>query len=142
MNVLQQIKNFIQSQPEKTRADMEALDQLILRINPSAKPWFFDGYDENGKRVSNPNIGYGSYLIQYADGTNREFFQVGFSPNTAGLSLYIMGLKDKKYLIDNYGEKLGKAKVTGYCIKFKALKDLDLNVLEEAIRYSFEHGGK
>ncbi len=30
---------------------------------------------------------------------------------------------------------IGKASVTGYCIKFKTLKDLNLDILEEAIRY-------
>jgi len=45
------------------------------------------------------------------------------------------GLKDKKYLTKTYGEKLGKASVTGYCIRFKALKDINIGALEAAIRY-------
>jgi len=28
--------------------------------------------------------------------------------------------------------------VTGYCIKFKTLKDINIDILEEAIRYGFE----
>jgi hypothetical protein len=31
-------------------------------------------------------------------------------------------------------QKLGKASVTGYCIKFKALKDIDIATLEAAMR--------
>lgn len=42
---------------------------------------------------------------------------------------------DKNYLAQTYGEKLGKANVTGYCIKFKTLKDIDIDILEAAIRY-------
>jgi hypothetical protein len=49
-----------------------------------------------------------------------------------------MGLKDKTYLAQTFGEKLGKASVTGYCIKFKTLKDINIDVLEAAIRYGFE----
>ena len=33
------------------------------------------------------------------------------------------------------GKKLGKASVTGYCIRFKALKDINIDTLEAAIRY-------
>jgi hypothetical protein len=44
-------------------------------------------------------------------------------------------MEDKTYLAKKYAEKLGKASVTGYCIKFKALKDINIDVLEEAIRY-------
>jgi hypothetical protein len=35
-------------------------------------------------------------------------------------------------------EKLGKASVSGYCIKFKTLKDINTDVLEAAIRYGAE----
>jgi hypothetical protein len=37
---------------------------------------------------------------------------------------------------------LGKASVTGYCIKFKKLKDINLSELEAAIRYGLEASGK
>jgi hypothetical protein len=48
-----------------------------------------------------------------------------------------MGIKDKKYLARTYGKSLGKASVTGYCIKFKTLADINVDALEEAIRYGF-----
>ena len=44
-----------------------------------------------------------------------------------------MGLKDKTYLAQTYGARLGKAKITGYCIKFRSVKDLDLAVFEELV---------
>lgn len=138
MNVQAQIKAYIASQPESKRSDMQALHHSIQQIMPAAKLWFLDGKDEKGKTVSNPNIGYGSYTIQYADGKSKEFYQVGLSANTTGISVYIMGIKDKTYLAKTYGKKLGKATVTGYCIKFKTLKDIDSNILEEAIQYGIE----
>ena len=45
-----------------------------------------------------------------------------------------MGLDDKTYLAETYGSELGKASVTGYCIKFSSLRNIDLAVLEAAIR--------
>jgi Domain of unknown function (DU1801) len=114
---------------------MQELHQHILEVLPKCKLWFLDGKDDKGKTVSNPNAGYGSYTIKYAGGTTREFYQIGLSANTTGISVYIMGIKDKTYLNQTYGKKLGKASVTGYCIKFKTLKDINIDILETAMRY-------
>ena len=138
MTVQEQIKAYISSQPEPKRSDMQALHQQMLKVKPKLKLWFLDGKDDKGKIVSNPNIGYGSYTINYADGTTREFYQIGLSANTAGISVYIMGIADKTYLANTFGKKLGKATVTGYCIRFKALKDINPGILEAAIRFGVE----
>jgi len=138
MNVQGQIKEYITSQPEPKRSDMQALHRAILDVMPGCKLWFLDGKDSAGKTVSNPNIGYGLQTIQYADGKTREFYQIGMSANTTGISIYILGIEDKTYLARTFGKKLGKASVTGYCIKFKALKDINLDILEAAIRYGAE----
>jgi hypothetical protein len=107
-------------------------------VSPACQLWFTDGKNSEGKTIANPNIGYGVYTIQYADGTSREFYRIGLSANTTGISVYILGIKDKTYLATTYGKELGKASVTGYCIKFKTLKDIHLDILEAAIRYGLE----
>lgn len=142
MTIQQQIKTYITGQPEPKRGEMEALHRRILNISPKCKLWFLDGKDSSGKIVSNPNIGYGLYTIQYADGKTKEFYQVGLSANTTGISVYIMGLEDKTYLTKTFGKDLGKATVTGYCIKFKSMKDINVAVLEKAVGYAFEATGK
>jgi len=138
MSVQEQIKNYITSQPEPKRSDIQALHRIILQAMPKCKVWFLDGKNSEGKIVSNPNIGYGLYTIKYADGTTREFYQIGLSANTTGISVYIMGLKDKTYLPKTYGKTLGKATVTGYCIKFKTIKDINIEVLQAAIKGGVE----
>lgn len=138
MNVQEKIKEYITSQPEPKRSDMQALHRIILEIMPACKLWFLDGKDSENKIVSNPNIGYGLHNIKYANGTSKAFYQIGMSANTTGISVYILGIKDKTYLAQTYGKKLGKASVTGYCIKFKSLKDINTDVLEAAIRYGFD----
>ena len=142
MNIKEQIAAYIASQPEAKRSEMQELHKHILKVMPKCELWFLDGKDDKGKIVSNPNIGYGSYTIKYADGTTKEFYQVGMSANTSGISVYILGIKDKTYLAQTFGKKLGKASVTGYCIKFKALKDIDLDVLAAAIKYGVEASGR
>lgn len=133
MNIQEQIKKFIDSQPEPKRAEIETLHKRILQTLPKCKLWFLDGKDEKGKIVTNPQIGYGLQTIKYADGKTKEFYQIGISGNTTGISVYVMGIEDKKYLPETYGKTIGKASVTGYCIKFKALKDINIDILEAAI---------
>ena len=81
---------------------MQALHRRILQVMPVCKLWFLDGKNSEGKAVSNPNIGYGFQTMKYADGTTREFYQIGMSANTTGISVYILGIEDKKYLATTY----------------------------------------
>jgi hypothetical protein len=138
MNVQEQIDEYITSQPEPKRSDMQALHRIILDVMPACKLWFMDGKNSENKTVSNPNIGYGRKTLKYADGTTREFYQIGLSANKTGISVYILGLKDKTYLAQTYGKDLGKASVSGYCIRFKTLKDINIDVLTAAIRHGVE----
>jgi hypothetical protein len=143
MNTQAEIKEYIASLPKAKSSEMEELHKLILEIMPDCKLWYLDGKNEQGKVVSNPNIGYGTQLIKAASGvkskdSTREFYQVGISANTSGISIYIIGLEDKTYLANTYANKIGKANVTGYCIKFKTLKDINLEILKDAIRFGFK----
>ena len=139
MSVQEEINEYIASQPEPKRSDLQELHHVILAVNPECKLWFLDGKNDEGKVVSNPNIGYGSRPHKYADGTVNDFYQIGLSANATGISVYIMGIDDKKYLAETFGKDLGKASVTGYCIRFKTLKDINADVLEAAIRFGFEN---
>ncbi len=138
MNVQDQILKHINSQLQPKSAEMMELHRMMLRVMPESKLWFDEGKNSENKIVSNPTIGYGQYTIKYANGSSREFFQIGVSANVTGISVYVLGIKDRTYLAQTYGNKLGKAKVSGYCIRFKTLKDINLPNLEEAIRYGIE----
>jgi hypothetical protein len=135
MDTRQQIQDYILSQSEPKCSEIQELHSEILKIMTGCKLWFLDGKNEQGKIVSNPNIGYGSRIIKYADGSTKEFYQIGLSANTTGISVYVLGIKDKSYLAKTYGKIIGKANLTGYCIKFKSLKDINIKVLEEAILF-------
>jgi hypothetical protein len=135
MDAGKKIDAYIAGQPAPKADQLRALHRLMLEIAPGSRLWFLDGKDETGKTVSNPNIGYGAQDIRYANGTSREFYRVGLSANTTGISIYIMGLDDRKYLAQTYGPTLGKASVTGYCVKFRSLEDLDAGALEDMLRF-------
>jgi hypothetical protein len=138
MSVQGQIIEYITSQPEPKRSDMQELHRIILELMPECKLWFLDGKNSENKTVSNPKIGYGLQTIKYADGKTREFYKIGLSANKTGISVYILGINDKTYLAKAFGKRLGKASVSGYCIKFKTLKDINIEILKAAIRYGIE----
>jgi hypothetical protein len=138
MSVEAQIEDYIVGQPAPKREDMQALHRLITGAAPGCRLWFLDGRDGTGKIVSNPNIGYGFQVMSLVGGKSRDFYRIGLSANTTGISIYILGLADKEYLAETYGKRLGKASITGYCIKFRRLADIDPGVLEEAIRFGIE----
>jgi hypothetical protein len=141
MDIKKQIKEYIASQPELKCKEMQELHKIILELMPKCKLWFLDGKDESGKTVSNPNIGYGLYTIEYANGKTRDFYKIGLSANTTGISVYLLGIEDKKSLAQKYGKEIGKANITGYCIKFKTLKDININVLKLAMQYGIKQTG-
>ncbi|MCO5298307.1 MAG: DUF1801 domain-containing protein [Fimbriimonadaceae bacterium] len=138
MKVEEQISAYFDAQPESKRSDMQELHRVILTAMPQGKLWFLDGKDDAGKVVSNPNVGYGTRTIKYANGETREFYQIGISANTTGISVYILGIEDKTYLARTYGKDLGRASISGYCIRFKALRDIRMDILEAAIRDGME----
>ena len=139
MSIQDQIEDYLAHLNDSKRKEMEELHQIITEISPLSKIWFLDGKDENGKIVTNPNIGYGVTHLTYKDGSSKEFYKIGISANTSGISIYIMGLEDKSLLSKTFAEKLGKASITSYCIKFKTLKDIDIKTLSEVIQFGFEH---
>lgn len=138
MDTNTQIHHFISQQESAKQRDLLQLHELMLSILPAGKLWLEDGKNDAGKVVTNPTIGYGNQTILLAKGKSREMFQIGISANTAGISIYFIGIRNKMDLAREFGAQLGKAKVTGYCIKFKQLAVLDLPVLAAAIRKGIE----
>lgn len=142
MHVKEQIAEYIaQQSPTKSR-DLQSIHEIVLAMYPTVKLWFLDGKNDVGKVVSNPNIGYGEQLLPSAKEQFRLFYQVGLSANTAGISMYFMGLKDTALLSANFQNALGKAKITGYCVKFKSLNDLNLDELKRLIAFGFQGTSK
>lgn len=95
---------------------------------PHLERSFHDGKNDQGKQVTNPTYGFGSFEQTYANGDKKTHFQIGIAATQKGISLYLLGIRGKIDLKAACSE-LGKAKVTGYCISFIRFGDLDLEVL-------------
>ena len=114
---------FIKSiDDEGRRKDCKDLVAMMTKAT-KAKPVMF------GPAI----IGFGDWEYTGSNGKTNKWFQVGFSPRKAALSLYLMGGKDKALLA-----KLGKVKVSGTdmaagCIYIKQLDDIDRPTLQKLI---------
>lgn len=81
-------------------------------------------------------IGFGTYHYKSDRSSQKgDWFQVGFSPRKAAISLYVYsGAADQKELLQELGKyKMGKA-----CIYIKKLSDIDEEVLRKMIRSTLE----
>ena len=56
MNLHEQINEYMATQPEPKRSDLQDLHRIILQLMPDCQLWFLDGKDEKGRTVSNPNM--------------------------------------------------------------------------------------
>jgi hypothetical protein len=136
MSVLAQINNYLESLSTPKKSELTLLHEHIIHAHPKSQLWFLDGKDGSGKTVSNPNIGYGHCQLTYTNGTTKDWYKIGLTATTKGISVYVFGNDNKTYLKDSYGNRLGKANITGYCIQFKSLADIDLHVLKEVFATS------
>ena len=130
---VESVDAYLGSHPEPKRTDLYSLHERFTSLFPGSSVSYFDGLDDTGKVVANPTLGYGKHTIEYASGSSKEVFKLGLSANKTGISIYVMGIKDKALLKSLFQDRLGKAKVTGYCIRFGKLADIDVDILMDVI---------
>lgn len=130
---------ILQYFPDTKQHELHEFIRMVAQVVSEEKATFFDGKDKEGKVVTNTTLGFGSYLHHFSDGRVEPMYRIGISPNATGFSIYVLGLKDKEILKQRFANSLGKAKVTGYCIKFKSLKDLDEKIVLDLIKFALHH---
>ena len=80
-------------------------------------------------------IGFDQYHYRYASGHEGDTFKVGFSPRKAKLSLYGIG-RTAGHL--QRLDRLGKHSLAVGCVYVNKLADVDLEVLEDLFRFSYQ----
>jgi hypothetical protein len=123
------VKEFLDKvEPKDKRDDSFALFELFEEIT-----------GEDAKLWSNNIVGFGTYHYKSERSKQEgDWMLVGFSPRKQNLTLYIMhGNNDHPAL-----EKLGKHKTSGGmggCLYINKLTDVDMNVLADLIKTSYEY---
>jgi hypothetical protein len=111
---------------ERTRADCLTLVALMEKVTgEKAVMW--------GPSI----IGFGTYRLAYADGSEADWPIAGFSPRKQDLTLYLMGVFDRRA---DLMKKLGKHRTGKVCLYIKRLADVDMKVLKELVAASVGYG--
>ena len=80
-------------------------------------------------------VGYGKYKYQRKNGDEFEWFNVGFSPGSAHMTVYVMyDINEEKELLS----KLGPHKTGKGCLYIKKVEDIDLKILKKIIGKSIK----
>ena len=80
-------------------------------------------------------IGFGDYTYDLADGSQGNFFRLGFSPRKQNLSIYVgAAMSEHPELLKD----LGKHKTSKACLYINKLADVDLSVLAQIIQAALD----
>lgn len=115
-------KDYIDSIDEPRKSEMKELDALIRKAAPSLKPQMLSGM-----------LGYGKYHYK-SKSREGDWCAVLLSSRKQYISLYVCVTDGKKYLAEEYQKKLPKADIGKSCIRFKTLKDIDVEILKEMLK--------
>ena len=76
-------------------------------------------------------VGFGTYAVKYADGSEMDWLMTGFSPRKQNLTLYVIcGSPKQPELL----AKLGTHTTSISCLYIKRLSDVEEKVLERVIK--------
>ena len=118
----QSVTDYLGSLDEQAADDSRTLIAMMQRIT---------GADPQLWNVG--TIGFDTYHYKYDSGREGDGHVIGFYPRKSKTTLYLMdGTARHVDLL----AKLGTHTLTGYCIYFKRLSDLDLAVLEQIVQAS------
>lgn len=115
------VKDFIANiDDEQKRKDSNTILKLMKKLS-----------GEKPKMWGSSIIGFGNKVYKSpATGREVEWFDIGFSPRKANLTLYLtLGIKN--FAADL--KKLGKHKTGVGCLYVNKLADIDMKVLEKMI---------
>ena len=132
-------EEYLESLPAETGADMTALHERIRAALPGHGCCVWAGVFWGGSEQT--IIGYGDMSYVRSDKKRVEWFLVGLARQKSYYSVYVNAVEGRRYLTEAYAGRLGKAKVGKSSISFRALADVDLDVLSELIERAGELSG-
>ena len=120
-----EVKDYIASLDEQTAKDTHVLIEMMQRIS-GHKP----------QKWNAGTLGFDTYHYKYDSGREGDGHVIGFYPRKGKITVYLMdGTARHSELL----ARLGKYTTTGYCVYIKRLSDVDLSVLEQIVKQSYEY---
>jgi hypothetical protein len=119
------VADYLSKLDEHTLNDAQVLIGILQRISgQSPKLWNVG------------TIGFGTYHYKYDSGREGDAHIVGFYPRKGKITVYFM---DGTSRYSELLAKLGKYTITGYCVVIKQLSDVELPILEQMMKQSYDH---
>ena len=119
------VADYIASLDDQTVKDTHVLIEMMQRIS---------GHEP--KLWNAGTLGFDTYHYKYDSGREGDGLVIGFYPRKGKITVYLMdGTKRYADLLS----KLGKHTKTGYCLYIKQMSDVDLPILEQIVRESYEN---
>jgi hypothetical protein len=110
---------------------LRALDQLIQTTLPGIDRRLFESGMFTG-------VAYGMYYYTNKSGVEMDWPVITMAPQKNYISLYIMAVRNGKYITELYGNKLGKVSIGKSCIRFKKIDDLNATEIKNVLRDAAE----
>ncbi len=112
------------------RKILEAVDKIIRTTAPSLQPHF-----------SYNMPGYGAFEYTNNKKEKLDWPVISVASQKNYVSVYVCAVADGQYVAEKYKEELGKVSVGRSCIRFKKLKDLNLDTLKKVIQEAAKNPG-
>lgn len=117
------VKEYINALEPGRRSQILFLDDLIKKTSPNLKPHF--AYNMPG---------YGTFKYLNYKKEEIDWPVIALASQKNYISIYVCALEGNVYIAEKYKDKLGKVSVGKSCIRFKDVKDLNLDELTKVIK--------
>lgn len=125
------VEIFLADLPGKQGDDIRLLDASIVERMPGHQRHLYEGRFWGGSEQQ--IIGYGVLDHTDSSGEEVEWFIVGLAAQKSYISMYVNAVADGTYLLRQYDDKLGKAKIGSASVSFESVDDLDAEMLLEMV---------
>jgi hypothetical protein len=136
------------------RAKRKTVAKLKTQLTGKSVKAFLEGIDDEGRRKDafevlalmkkvtkrEPKmwgtaiVGFGDYHYESASGRSGEWFEAGFSPRKAALTIYLVGgVQRHASMIESLGKVKTSGGSLGGCLYIRRLADVDKGVLSRLI---------
>lgn len=126
----------MRSNTDSVKAFIDAIDHDRKRAEAYQLLQIFEEVTQLPATMWGPSIiGFGSYHYKYDSGHEGDSPLVAFSPRKAKISLYLGYESEERQA---FVDKIGKVSKSKACIYVNKLADIDLGVLRELIKFTFD----
>lgn len=123
-------KAYFAALPKERREQMLFLDKLIRKTAPKLKAAF-----------SYNMPGYGAFPYKNYKGEKITWPTIALASQKNYISIYVCAVHNGKYIAETHKKELGNVSVGKSCIRFKSIKDLNLEKLKKVIKLAEKHQG-